>query len=163
MVGKPNLTRIVLFADDVRRPEGGQIAVARVHHDHWSSVDHQLRVRRDRAERIPDQFYDKRDADQRDRGPGGERGVPELVADHQPANNRMSRPGNGKGRGHVRRAEHIHRTVRVSILISYYFLQHALYKIIYNPNIKAEGDKRNFFFFWKPNLCRDIIKNNYYY
>lgn len=104
----------MIFADDVGKPEGGQNTVARVHHDHRLPVHHGLRVRRDQTERVPDQLHGDRDANQRNRGPGGERSVPELVADHQFANNRMSRPDNGKGRGHVRRAEHTHRRVRVS-------------------------------------------------
>lgn len=79
------------FADDIGKRDGEQIAVVRVRHDHRSTLDHQLHIWRYRAERFSDQLHGEHDADQRYRGPGRERGVSELVNDHQPANNRMPR------------------------------------------------------------------------
>lgn len=104
------------FADDIGKRDGKQIAIVRVRHDHRFTLDYQLHIWRYRAECFSNQLHGEHDADQRNRGPGREWGVSRFVNDHQPADNRMPHPGNGKGRRHVRRAEHTHRTIGVSIL-----------------------------------------------
>lgn len=104
---------------DTGKPEGGQIAVARVHNDRRSAVHHQLYIRFDRTEGVSGQLDGERHVYQRHRGPGGRRGVPTVDRDYQPADNRMSRPGNGNERGHVGGASNTHRTFRVS---AYFFV-----------------------------------------
>jgi len=100
-----------LITDDIRRFECGQIAVVRVLYFHRFAVNHQLQVRYDRAKSLSDLYPGQRDANQRHRKQGGERSVPKIDADHQPANNRMHHPGNAERRHNVCCAEHNYRAV----------------------------------------------------
>lgn len=96
------------------KSDGGKTTVERVHHVHRSSVHHQLHVRLDQPERVPRHQHGERDTDQRHRGPSGRRGVPGFFSNHQPADSRVQDPRDERVRHHVRRAEHTHRTIRVS-------------------------------------------------